>query len=72
VQELNKTEGFDLADFIPQWCKKVKDDQGNDVERTTLLLREWMPIVKKMFGKPTTKYGIVGKTVNQAGALGHR
>jgi dienelactone hydrolase len=39
---------------------KVKDAQGNDVQKTTLLLREWMPRVKEMFGKPTTKYGICG------------
>ena len=60
VEQLNKTPGFTLQDFIPKWVVKVKDADGNDVQKTTLLLREWMPRVKEMFGKPTTKYGICG------------
>ena len=60
VAELNKTPGFTLSDFIPKWLVKVDDGQGNQVPKTTQLLREWMPRVKEMFGKPDTKYGIVG------------
>lgn len=60
VAELNKTPGFTLKEFIPKFLAEVDDGQGNKVGRTTLLLREWMPIVKKMFGKPESKYGIVG------------
>jgi dienelactone hydrolase len=60
VAELNKNPDFTLSDFIPKWLVKMDDGQGNQVQKTTLLLREWMPRVKQMFGNPDTKYGIVG------------
>lgn len=60
VAELNENPNFTLSDFIPKWLVKMDDGQGNQVQKTTLLLREWMPRVKQMFGNPDTKYGIVG------------
>ncbi|KAJ9102448.1 hypothetical protein QFC21_002848 [Naganishia friedmannii] len=52
---------FSLQEWIPQWKKTVKDEQGNDIDRTSLLLKEWIKEVKKMYGDSQTKYAIIGK-----------
>lgn len=61
LDTLREKPGFSLQEWIPQWKKTVKNEQGNDIDRTTLLLKEWVPKVKEMFGDAETKYAIIGK-----------
>lgn len=60
LEKLMEDPKFDKDNFIPQWLVTKKDEEGNDIQRTSLLLKEWIPMMKKMFGKSTTKYGIIG------------
>jgi len=57
---VNQEKGFDQKEWIGRWHKMVMDKEGKEVNRTDLLMTEWMPIVKEMFGTSNTKYGIVG------------
>ena len=52
---------FDLTQWIKKFKKTVKDENNNDVDRTSLLLNEWMAKVKEMYGSSETTYAIVGK-----------
>lgn len=51
---------FSLPDWISKFKRPVKDEDGNEMERTSLLLKEWTKEVKAMFGGEKTKYAVIG------------
>lgn len=53
--------GFDLTEWISKFKTVVKDENDNDMDRTSLLLKEWVAKVKEMYGGPDTTYAIVGE-----------
>jgi hypothetical protein len=56
-----KAPEFDLRTWIAQWRTTTQDSTGSDVQRTSLLLREWVEEMKRVFGREESRYGIVGE-----------
>ncbi|KAJ9106939.1 hypothetical protein QFC20_003948 [Naganishia adeliensis] len=72
LDHFRSNPGFSLPDWISKFKAPVKDEQGKEVERTTLLLREWTKVVKGMFGGEGTRYAVVGAGDEvSAGAIVH-
>jgi hypothetical protein len=61
LDHFRSNDGFSLPDWIGKFKAPVKDERGNEVDRTTLLLKEWTKVVKGMFGGEGTKYAVVGE-----------
>jgi hypothetical protein len=61
LDHFRSNPGFDLTEWINKFKKTVKDENDNDIDRTSLLLKEWVAKIKAMYGGPDTTYAIVGE-----------
>jgi dienelactone hydrolase len=55
-----KAPGFSLPTWIAQWRTTIQDADGVDVQKTSLLVKEWIGEMKRLFGREDSRYGIVG------------
>lgn len=60
LEKDSKEEGFNKDEWVGRWRRPTKDGEGVEMTRVQLLVEEWMPVVKNMFGMLGTKYGIIG------------
>lgn len=61
LDTFRSNSGFDLTEWISKFKTTVRDEDNNDMDRTSLLLKEWVAKVKEMYGGPETTYAIVGE-----------
>lgn len=57
-----EAKDFDQKAWIAQFKTPTEDKSstGANLDRSGLLLKEWLPRVKEMFGDKDTRYGIIG------------